>query len=1222
MQPQCIAKEEPSPHSSVLRLLTSPLRLLCATIWQVVQERDVLNYGMLEEFVTLMTESAPELLSHRQRAQLILGLRAKVVLEVCRSESSADTETIQYHLERIRLPAALLAESSIRDADVETSESNFIALVDILLNDPIERDVFFQEVFPVEYGPKFDLALQRLIWIFVSRLEEVLCVPSIYEVASMLSLAPSVMEECFQALSHPQELLNSLNHHKNHADKQTKAILPEQPSADDDCIFSCLSHPPLVRVVLDPERKASEIELESSYCEEVSVECEEVSAPATEVDIEDVKSDEPMSAGSDAEEGPGQSAESAERQRAGVNVDGERHEGWVCEEAKDVPPKEMPTPPEEPEEPEEPSSSGKATSPSIGFINEDGTVDYTERATVEDRPEGSETTEDGEGIPRSAEARPEEPVHGSSQAAPAHGARVIYLLRQPTVKLERIDISGKPLPPPLPRQSGRVRKKRLQLVWRKNRRPEIVWVDSQDEPDPTQKNVSSAMIPRTDKTGWNGKSPAVVYACSKCSFHDATEASLHQHLMKNHPDEFSRLLSAGIRQTTGSKPLAKQTSDASVQQKQSRKRDPVPKTCPVCSKTFTRGTDMRRHQKSHVGEPLHSCLGCGRCFLHLSYLKRHTAVCKEIIPQPHQEPLPEQVVDKPGSTGPNEESTKVLDNSTEVPQDSENAPQAAETSTSAEQPESESADPRWCPVCGVTLARASDMERHMRSHSVEKPYECTHCSKMYRYPYNLKKHVDLCHKGLGLPENELAQNTDNGSEITLKVESGPVLSPGDLRSKICPTCGKTFTRATDMRRHHRCHAVHRFECSKCGKGFHYPFDLKKHEQNSCAEPTTQPQAVASAKKPIICGTCGKKFSFLTHFQRHMRAHRQANMPTKRWHKCAKCEEIFRTLYDLGKHSRRHWGDDPLRCTQCGRRFSHSSQLTSHKQIHSLVCTMKCTMCAEMYTDLGSFRLHYLQAHSVKGAYPCSHCEKSFTELCPLVRHVRTHTGERPYRCPQCPKSFATPTKLALHRRAHGERAPRERRHLCHQCGKCFYTLAELTRHEVVHREERPHACPHCAKAFKRPRSLTAHLESHMESEVRVRHPCDYCSKSFMKAATLVRHHRIHTGERPHRCGECNKSFLTHSEVLKHMRFHTGERPFKCEQCGKGFTQSCYLTVHTRSHTGEKPYACKVCDKRFSDSAHRKRHTLIHTGEKPHVCENCGEAFNRKNLLNVHLKRCR
>lgn len=73
-----IVHVEPKSHLLVLRLLTSPVRLLCATIWHVVQDRDVLNYGVLEEFITIITETVPELLNQRQRAQLIFGLRAKV----------------------------------------------------------------------------------------------------------------------------------------------------------------------------------------------------------------------------------------------------------------------------------------------------------------------------------------------------------------------------------------------------------------------------------------------------------------------------------------------------------------------------------------------------------------------------------------------------------------------------------------------------------------------------------------------------------------------------------------------------------------------------------------------------------------------------------------------------------------------------------------------------------------------------------------------------------------------------------------------------------------------------------------------------------------------------------------------------------------------------------------------------------------------------------------
>lgn len=65
------------PHAA-LALLVPPVRLISAFMWQIVQQLNVLQYDKLVEFITLATEMVPELLSPSHRAQLILGLRARV----------------------------------------------------------------------------------------------------------------------------------------------------------------------------------------------------------------------------------------------------------------------------------------------------------------------------------------------------------------------------------------------------------------------------------------------------------------------------------------------------------------------------------------------------------------------------------------------------------------------------------------------------------------------------------------------------------------------------------------------------------------------------------------------------------------------------------------------------------------------------------------------------------------------------------------------------------------------------------------------------------------------------------------------------------------------------------------------------------------------------------------------------------------------------------------
>lgn len=69
---------DPGLPLASLRLLVPPLQLLSAAMWQLAKQKDVMNYDKLQEFVFMVTEAVPGLINHRQRAQLILGLRARV----------------------------------------------------------------------------------------------------------------------------------------------------------------------------------------------------------------------------------------------------------------------------------------------------------------------------------------------------------------------------------------------------------------------------------------------------------------------------------------------------------------------------------------------------------------------------------------------------------------------------------------------------------------------------------------------------------------------------------------------------------------------------------------------------------------------------------------------------------------------------------------------------------------------------------------------------------------------------------------------------------------------------------------------------------------------------------------------------------------------------------------------------------------------------------------
>ncbi|XP_042369983.1 TERF1-interacting nuclear factor 2-like, partial [Plectropomus leopardus] len=195
-----------------LRLFIPPLRLVSAAMWQVVQRGSVQDYGTVEEFISTVSDIVPDLLNADQKAQLLLGLRARVVLELCRAEQIQDTETIEMHLERIKALVSTWAAQPCF-AEVEFPESNFVDQVELLLKDAEEKEKFFQDVFPTDFGPEYDGALQVLMLDFLSRLEKLLPVPDIQQTASMLSAVPSALEECVHSVPDPQHLKTVLQYH-------------------------------------------------------------------------------------------------------------------------------------------------------------------------------------------------------------------------------------------------------------------------------------------------------------------------------------------------------------------------------------------------------------------------------------------------------------------------------------------------------------------------------------------------------------------------------------------------------------------------------------------------------------------------------------------------------------------------------------------------------------------------------------------------------------------------------------------------------------------------------------------------------------------------------------------------------------------------------------------------------------------------------------------------
>lgn len=142
---------------------------------------------------------------------------------------------------------------------------------------------------------------------------------------------------------------------------------------------------------------------------------------------------------------------------------------------------------------------------------------------------------------------------------------------------------------------------------------------------------------------------------------------------------------------------------------------------------------------------------------------------------------------------------------------------------------------------------------------------------------------------------------------------------------------------------------------------------------------------------------------------------------------------------------------------------------------------------------------------VKGHYPCTQCDKTYTVKNALQKHViRNHKTKVP--CEICEKLFTPGMFMTKHMKSHG---PPQFQCKIKSCGRSFHSKSALNYHtESQHMKSESVYCSKCNAPYNSIRNLNRHMKR-QHSDIRVMCEIPGCSHSSGRKDYLSAHYKSH-----------------------------------------------------------------------------------------------------------------
>ncbi|KAL0968156.1 hypothetical protein UPYG_G00263120 [Umbra pygmaea] len=306
-----------------------------------------------------------------------------------------------------------------------------------------------------------------------------------------------------------------------------------------------------------------------------------------------------------------------------------------------------------------------------------------------------------------------------------------------------------------------------------------------------------------------------------------------------------------------------------------------------------------------------------------------------------------------------------------------------------------------CELCSYTCPRRSNLDRHMKSHTDERPHKCHLCGRAFRTVTLLRNHL----------------NTHTGT-----------------RPHKCQDCDMAFVTSGELVRHRRYKHTHEkpFKCSMCDYASVEVSKLKRHIRSHTGE------------RPFQCSLCSYASRDTYKLKRHMRTH-SGEKP----YECYICHARFTQSGTMKMHILQKHTENVAKfhCPHCDTVIARKSDLGVHlRKQHSFIEQgRKCRYCDAVFHERYALIQHQ-KSHKNEKRFKCDQCDYCCRQERHMLMHRRTHTGEKPYACSQCEKTFRQKQLLDMHFRRYHDPNFVPTAFLCKKCGKTFTRRNTMARH--------------------------------------------------------------------------------------------------------------------------------------------------------------------------------